>query len=464
MIFLANIELPYDTDAESGVICTLIKNPEYYSTCEFLKPNHFYNRELAAVYWSIVELIKSGIFEVDTYNIVIKTNEIKGVKKIIDDYGGEKLISDLVDNADAVARNTIDEYTLIAKRVSELGFRRELFKKLRGYEQKCLNDKFDLGSINLDIITSLDNLAEEYIANEKIILYRDRIDGILSSIEEKRNRSKDGIIGMATAWNALSEQVRYEDGDLYLFAARRKQGKSLILTTEALNKAKAGLSVAMFSTEMSDEKDTMRILAMLSGIPIEDIRRGNILGHSEQKFKDAVHFLKHAKFTREYHPRWTRDMVTMRLKANKHKLGGLDFFVHDYIKDPESSDSSGKYNELGKWADHLKNSIAGSFEIPVLSAVQLNRSDEIADSDLLERYASCGIKWSKKTKEEMLEDGMECGNYKMRTFFSRDGGEMAEDEYLDFYMDDRKETANLRIYEAKHQHDIQIPAFLEDDK
>ena len=59
-----------------------------------------------------------------------------------------------------------------------------------------------------------------------------------------------------------------------------------------------------------------------------------------------------------------------------------------------------KYNELGRWADFLKNSIAGGFDVPVLSAVQLNRSYEIADSDNIERYASAGVKWVPKLREE----------------------------------------------------------------
>jgi replicative DNA helicase len=462
VIFLASIILPYDTTAESGVVCTLIQNPEMISHCEFLKPSHFYHREYASVYWAIGELVKDGIFEIDKLNLIVKLNEKKGVRKIIDEFGGESFISDVIDNSPYAMRESTEQYANIARRVSELGFKRELYTKLKVFENKCLNTEIDLNELNSEIITSLDGLAEEFVSNEKVVLYKDKIDDIIKSIEEKRARSKDGIIGMATAWDALSELIRYEDGDLYLFAARRKMGKSLILTSEALHKAKAGLHVAMFSTEMSDEKDTLRILSILSGIPIEDIRRGNIQGYSEQKYKDAIHFLKHASFTREYNPRWTRDMVNIRLKAIKHKLGGLDLFVHDYIKDPESSDSNAKYNELGKWADFLKNQIGGHFGIPVLSAVQLNRQDAVADSDLIERYASCGVKWTQKTKEEIMADGLDCGNYKMRIFFSRDGGQMEEDDYLDFYMDGRKETANLRIYEAKNQHDIQVPTFMQE--
>lgn len=460
MVDLSNI-MPYDTDAESGVICSLIVEPEYFNMSEFLKPNHFYNEELGAIYWAISNLIEDGIYEIDSFNLTIKCNENKGIKKLIDKYGGDSFIKELVENSESVSRDTLDEYLLVAKRVSELGFRRELYRKLKSYEKEVLNDEKPLSETHSKIITGLDDIGNEYIGSEKVVLFKDRVDLILDKLEEKRKRSEDGVIGMRTAWSPLSELISYESGDLYLFAARRKEGKSLLLLTEAIHKAKMGLKVAMSSTEMSDEKDMIRMLSILSGIPVDEIRRGNIQGYNEQKYLDAIHFTKHADFTREYHPVWTREMLYSRMKAIKHKFGGLDFIVHDYIKDVESTDSSKKYNELGKWADHLKNHIAGTFEVPVISAVQLNRQMAIADSDLLERSASCGIKWIPKSKEEILEDGIECGNYKMQIFFSRDGGEMEEDEYLDFYMDKNKHTTNLRIHEAKKQHSESIPEFME---
>lgn len=457
---MAEIILPYDTSAESAVVCSVINKPELYNLSEFLKPSHFYNRELGAIHWAIGELLKEGIYEIDTLNLIIKCNENKGVKRIIDEFGGDDFIKGVVDNHPSMARETIDEYLMVSRKVTELGFRRELYKKLKGFERETLEIDKPLGDLNSKIITTLDDLADQYVSNEKIVLYSDRLDSILSKIDEKRQRANSGGLGLPTAWKALDEFVSYESGDLYIYAARRKHGKSLILNQESIHKAKMGLKVALFSTEMSDEKDTIRMLAMLSGIPVDDVKRGNIQGYREQNYLDAIHFLKHADFTRDYHPSWNREMVYTRLKAISHKMGGLDFFVHDYIKDPISSDSSQKYNELGKWADFLKNQIAGTFEIPVVSAVQLNRQYQIADSDLIERYATTGIKWMPKTKEEIIDDTLECGNYKLNVFFSRDGGEMEEDEYLDFYMDKDVTTTNLRISEAKKQHNALMPEFI----
>ena len=103
---------------------------------------------------------------------------------------------------------------------------------------------------------------------------------------------------MKPKWDILSDVMRYEDGDLYLFAARRKAGKSLLLVEEAIDKAKKGLKVIMTSTEMSDKKETIRLLSIISGLPVDDIKAGNIDKHTNgrRRYNDAVYFLKHADF------------------------------------------------------------------------------------------------------------------------------------------------------------------------
>jgi len=456
--------MPQDITAESGVIATLINNPQMYLSYDFLKPNHFFNDEYKTLYWAITELYNSGIDKIDKYNLVVKIGETKSTQKMIDKVGGDSFLDTQLDNALYLSRNTEEEYKVIARKIVECAFRRDTFNQMENYKRDILNTENNLNELNSKIINSFDTLAERFVAGEKITLFKDKIDRIIAEIEEDQKRSIDGIIGMKTKWDILSDVIRYEDGDLYLFAARRKAGKSLLLLEEGIDKASQGLKVIMTSTEMNDKKEMLRILSVISGIPIDDIKAGNIDGHDNgrQKYNNAIHFLKNADFTRIYDTNWTTEKLMINLKANKHKLGGCDIIMHDYIKDTESKDSSAKYNELGRWANFLKNDIAGGFEVPVLSAVQLNRSYEIADSDNLERYASAGIKWIPKTKEEMIEDGFECGNHKMVVFFSRDGGTHENEDYFDFYLDGRKNKTNLRIIQAKEQHQDIEPDFMQD--
>ena len=113
---------------------------------------------------------------------------------------------------------------------------------------------------------------------------------------------------------------------------------------------------------------------------------------------------------------------------------GLTFVVFDYIKSNETS-TSDNYNILGAKCDFLKNKIAGELDLAVLSACQLNRMGEVADSDKINRYLSVGIKWDYKTQEMIANDGMSCGNTYAKIYVNRLGQQMQpddENDYIDF--------------------------------
>lgn len=83
----------------------------------------------------------------------------------------------------------------------------------------------------------------------------------------------------------------------------------------------------------------------------------------------------------------------------------------------------------------LKNRIAGELDLAVLSACQLNRMGEVADSDKINRYLSVGVKWDYKTQEMIAKDGIERGNTYARIYVNRLGKQMQEDDeddYIDF--------------------------------
>lgn len=134
----------------------------------------------------------------------------------------------------------------------------------------------------------------------------------------------------------------------------------------------------------------------------------------------------------------------------------LQFVVYDYIKSNATS-ASDNYNLLGAKCDFLKNNIAGELNLAVLSACQLNRQGEVADSMKINRYLSVGIKWFFKTQEQIVKYGLPCGNAGMKVEVNRLGEQMpADDEeaFLDFHFDGN----HMMITEAE-QHDKSISEF-----
>ena len=105
---------------------------------------------------------------------------------------------------------------------------------------------------------------------------------------------------------------------------------------------------------------------------------------------------------------------------------------------------------MGARCDFLKNNVAGELNIAMLAGAQLNRSNQVADSDKLERYVSASMLWRDKTNEEVARDTLECGNFALIVDLNRMGEQQSEDEYIDFKFDGNR----MRIEQAKqHQRD-----------
>jgi len=124
----------------------------------------------------------------------------------------------------------------------------------------------------------------------------------------------------------------------------------------------------------------------------------------------------------------------------------LEFSIFDYIKSNVTS-ASENYNVLGARCDFLKNNVAGDLDIALLAGAQLNRGDQVADSDKIERYVSASLWWRDKDGDKVQKDGLKCGNYALTVDLNRLGEQMSEDEYIDFMFDGSK----MRISEAQ-QH------------
>ncbi len=424
---------------------------------ETLLPSYFYKKENGAIYWAIQQLYQKGIDKIDEFNITTQINSNNGVKNTIESYKKD-FIKELFENSQYIARNTKEEYQEIVNKVVTLSFKRDVYRKLKYFQSQCLDDNIDLNQLNLTIMNDIDDLAAQYVTQNEIPMYNKEIYNIWENIISKRN--EDGTYGLLSKHKVLEEYFTYQAGEIVVVAARRKHGKSIYGMNELVHMLKNGISCVFLDTEMNDEIFTTRLLSHLTGIEEYRIKSGNYLPSEEEAIQSSLKWISEQNFTHIYDPQWTRDKIYTTTKILKNKID-FDFLIYDYIKmiDTNIVSSSEQYNELGNWVNFLKNNIAGGLNIPVLSFVQLNRENDIADSDKIERYASTGIKWVKKTPEEIARDGIECGNYKLNILFNRLGGDMDEDEYIDFVFNNK----NLDISVSKKQHEEKIPEYLQEE-
>jgi replicative DNA helicase len=293
-----------------------------------------------------------------------------------------------------------------------------------GKNSEDLIGQFELGLIDL---SSVSRAIEEP---------RNLADGLEELLEERRNNPVKQM-GIATGYQILDKQIDgLVPGTLTVVAARPKMGKSTFLSNIAAHVAYKGepkQAVLYVDTEMSFDQWRDRIIAGMSGYKERDIKHGGYDDEMYHRIKTkCVKLIKEGKLFHEYMPGYNVDKLTALYKKYKlkHDIG---LMIFDYIKEPESSSldrQRREYQILGDVTTRLKD-LAGQLDIPCLTAVQLNRDKDIADSDRIARYADIICQWTFRDDDEK-DAKPDSGSHKIMVKETRRGG-MTPKEGIGYY-------------------------------
>jgi len=254
-------------------------------------------------------------------------------------------------------------------------------------------------------------------------------DGLATYLEERRNK-KILMTGLSTGYPILDRQIDgLIPGTLMVVAARKKMGKSAFLTNVALfNAFKSGVPTLYIDTELTYMEWQTRALSILSGVKEREIKHGGYSDEQMRKLEWAAKVISKGKVYHKYMPGYSVDKVVSLCKKYKLKED-IGLIVFDYLKEPELSSTDGTRREhqlLGDITTKLKD-LAGILNLPVLSAVQLNRQNDIADSDRIARFGDIITIWGVRTDEEKEKAGPEGGSYKLHIKDTRRGGSTCEE-------------------------------------
>lgn len=429
-----------DVQSESGIIATLIHKPDYLVYSDFLKPKHFTNKENKCMYMAISNLFhKNNVASIDPYNIISYLNSSRKTKEFANVLTIEKL-TEFINMSDVLARHTPEEYKMIVKNVMDTAFRREVFLNLKSCEDLCLK-----GAENIEqrIYTSMDSIIAEYSMAGTVPQFKDVIDECWTEIV---NRQNDGYAGIPFKFKTLNEYATIEPGELFIFAAEAKQGKSMMLLNCAVDLLRQGRKVLYLDSELNTRLFTARILSHLSGVEYRRLTSGNYTEEEKEKISSSVDWMKKREFTHIYIPIFDPKNVLATVKKIHH-MYGVDVLIVDYFKGSGEGDAFNSYQELGRFVDMVKNQICGGMGICGIGAAQATSNGRVADSAKIGRNASTIALIQDKTPEEVEEDGPECGNKKLRVILNRNGMQHAYGEYIDLQF-----NGNIISYEEAKQH------------
>lgn len=427
-------------ESEAGIIASIVMKPELTFYSEQLKPNHFSDSQNAYIYYAVCELAKRGIEKVDAYNITNILNMKEATKKQTEVITIQAL-NDLIEIAKVIARESVEEYKLLVANVLDAAFRRDTYNKLVECERLCFNSSE--ADIEQKIYSALDDVMMEFSTTTEVPQYKDVVDSLWGEIEARQD---SGMAGIPFKFDTLNAYATIERGELFIFAAEAKQGKSMMLLNCAVDLLKRDVAVLYIDSELNSRMFTCRLISHLTGIEFSRLKAGRYTDEEKHRIDKVIAWLKTKKFTHLYMPMFDAQSIYTAVKKVKHTQG-LDVLIVDYFKGKGEGDAFDSYQELGRFVDMVKNQICGDMNIAGIGAAQATASGKVADSAKIGRNASTIALIQDKTPEEIEADGIECGNKKLRICLNRNGAQMSSDQYIDLQF-----NGNIISYEEAKQH------------
>ena len=380
--------LPHNLEAEQALLGALLfDNAAYERLSDQLNASHFYEPFHARLFSVIEEHIRKG----QLAEPIMLLERFKR-DPAFEELGGIRYLADLVDRAPPAANAA--EY---ARVVYDLALRRELIRI--GGDIAAGASHGDAALSARDQIESAEqqlySLAETGASSSGFMPFADALRGAVEMAAEAYSRD-GGLAGVSTGLTDLDQKLGgLHPSDLVILASRPSMGKSSLAANIAFDVARHyawepqpdggkktvnGGVVAFFALEMSSEQMAMRLLAEVSGVSSDRLRKGEIDASEFARVRDAAIEIQSAPLYMDDTGGLSLPKLTARARRLKRQVG-LDLIVIDYLQLLTTGNSGGSDNrvqEVSQITQGLK-ALAKELSVPVLALAQLSRQVEQRD-------------------------------------------------------------------------------------
>lgn len=407
---------------ERAVLSYSINNiDDFYTVCSKMNNNDFLSYDHSLIFILLKTLQNRGIKKFD---LPILINEAKD-QGILDLIGGTEYLQSIKS-----MKLSKGNFEVFLHNILEASTKYKLYEMLED-DVALIVDNAKSGDSSSDLIGRVESHVLDLSTSSKAIKEPiDVADRLVEYIEERKDHRIE-MAGLSTGYPILDKQIDgLVPGTLFVISARKKMGKSAFLSNMAVNTAyRLNKPVLYIDTEMTFEEWLPRIIANMSGVKERVIKHG---GYDKENYDNIVNkclkIVEKGKLFHEYMPGYSVEKITALYKKYKAKED-IGLAVFDYLKEPESTSIDNRrkeYQILGDVTTKLKD-LSGELDIPFITAVQINRSGDVADSDRIARYADIVAQWMKKTDEELEAGGENGGTYKLVIRDTRRGGGTTEE-------------------------------------
>ena len=356
--------LPMSLDAEKSVLGAVLMDDECFASLEQeLLPQDFYVVAHQIIYKHMLDIIRSNkrIDMITLQDSMQKSGELATA-------GDIPYLIGLQENIPAFGMLTQHVQIIKAK---------SILRNLISSSVDIITSCYSQNDSDLDaVIDEAEKKIFQIIHNRtkqnfvQLNIWLKKTFQHLSSIKS----SSKGITGVATNFKSLDRMTSgFQPGDLIILAARPSMGKTSLALNVAVNAARSGIGVGIFSLEMAAEQLTLRLLSTESGVDHQKIRNATL---SSQEWIEITHVAGELADMKLFIDD-TAGINIMELRAKARQLkakNDVKMLVVDYLQLLNSSRRhENRHQEVSEISRFLK-ALAKELSLPIIALSQLSRA------------------------------------------------------------------------------------------
>ena len=203
------------------------------------------------------------------------------------------------------------------------------------------------------------------------------IENTREHIRKMQQRGTSYLTGQTTGFTALDKKTTgFNPGDLVIIAARPAMGKTSIVLNTTLQNLERGDGVIFFSLEMPETQLMIRLISAKTGIPLQNVRKGELDPDQAQKVEQAFQDLS----TKKLFVDDGGSVNINQLRARARKIAQIEsnnikLIIVDYLQLMSGTGGSDRRLTVDEISRGLKL-LAREMQIPIVALSQLNRGLE----------------------------------------------------------------------------------------
>lgn len=357
---------PQNIDAEQSLLGSLLIDKDaIVRVSEILSPQSFYRSEQhGPIYEAVLDLFDKR----EPIDLVTVTEELKR-KGTYEKIGGSAYLTNLVNIVPTSAH--IEHYANIVK---EYSIRRALIFQATRLIERAYDETEEVEELLENAEIGIFSLSQQHVSRDFIPI-KDALTQSFDRLDELQ-KSSGKLRGVPTGFRDLDNKLAgMQDSNLLILASRPGQGKtSLALNIAQQVAVSAGVTVGIFSLEMSQEELVDRLLVGQADIDAWRLKTGRLDEKDFDRLSLAMGELAEAPLFIDDTPGIS--ISEIRTKARRLQIEhNLKFLIVDYLQLIRGRNLENRVQEVSEISQNLKN-LARELKIPVLAISQLSRAVE----------------------------------------------------------------------------------------